>query len=107
MEKKAYEITESAGREVAGMRNPGAGDTIELTASQAEHPLRLGHIRVPAEAKEEPVVEAPEEAAAPEPEIVEDEPEPETAVEPASEEPSELAPFAHVGNRRGRGRRKK
>jgi hypothetical protein len=34
------------GREVAGQRNPGAGNTIRLSDAQAEHPLRLGHIEL-------------------------------------------------------------
>lgn len=42
-----FVITELAGREVAGMRNPGAGVTIELSEKQAEYPLRLGHIKRP------------------------------------------------------------
>jgi hypothetical protein len=41
---KEYLVTESAGREVAGMRSPRAGKTISLTEAQAEHPLRLGYI---------------------------------------------------------------
>lgn len=40
-----FTITELAGREVAGMRNPGAGETITLSEKQARHPLRLGHIK--------------------------------------------------------------
>ncbi|WP_395175514.1 hypothetical protein [Roseibium alexandrii] len=47
-----YEVTEKAGREVAGVANPGAGKSIELTAAQAEHPLRIGHIK-PIEKKAE------------------------------------------------------
>lgn len=44
---KTYIVTETAGREVAGQDNPGAGQPIRLTDGQAEHPLRLGHIRHP------------------------------------------------------------
>jgi hypothetical protein len=40
-----YQVTEKAGREVAGVKSPGAGKSIELTALQAEHPLRIGHIK--------------------------------------------------------------
>lgn len=39
-----FTITDKAGKEVAGMPNPGAGETIELTTLQAEHPMRIGHI---------------------------------------------------------------
>lgn len=46
METHAYEITETAGPDVAGQRNPGAGETIRLTAGQAEHAVRLGHIKL-------------------------------------------------------------
>lgn len=42
MEKKTYTISQSAGPLVAGLAHDGR--TIELTAGQAEHPLRLGHI---------------------------------------------------------------
>lgn len=45
--KKQYIVTETAGRDVAGRPNPGKDKPILLTASQAEHPLRLGHIRLP------------------------------------------------------------
>jgi len=47
METKSYVITTDA-KEVAGSRSPGNGRTIKLTDLQAEHPLRIGHIR-PAE----------------------------------------------------------
>ena len=39
-----YKITDTAGRDVAGQRSPGAGKLIELSESQAAHPLRLGHL---------------------------------------------------------------
>jgi len=42
-----YVVTDAAGKEVAGQRNPGVGATITLTKEQAAHPLRLGHIRSP------------------------------------------------------------
>lgn len=45
--KITYIVTDEAGRDVAGMASPGAGQTIRLTEAQAEHPLRLGHIRLP------------------------------------------------------------
>lgn len=56
-----YEVTDLAGPTVAGFQNPGAGEAIELTERQAEHPLRLGHIKVFVE-KAEPVADpdAPE-----------------------------------------------
>lgn len=43
MEKEKYRVLIDS-KEVAGMKNPGLGETLELTAEQAEHPLRLGHI---------------------------------------------------------------
>ncbi|WP_378952074.1 hypothetical protein [Mesorhizobium sp. ANAO-SY3R2] len=45
--KQEYIVTELAGNHVAGNRNPGAGATVMLTAEQAEHPLRLGHLQDP------------------------------------------------------------
>lgn len=45
--KIEYIVTKEAGREVAGARSPGEGKSVFLTATQAEHPLRLGHIREP------------------------------------------------------------
>lgn len=42
-----YFVTAEAGRDVGGKPNPGKDKPIELTPSQAEHPLRLGHIRLP------------------------------------------------------------
>jgi hypothetical protein len=41
---KDYLVTERAGAEVAGIRNPGINETVHLTDLAAEHPLRLGHI---------------------------------------------------------------
>ena len=37
-------VTKRAGKEVAGLPNPGPGKAIELTEMQAQHPLRIGHI---------------------------------------------------------------
>lgn len=45
--KKTYFVTERAGRDVAGVANPGVDQPIPLTDGQAEHPLRLGHVRIP------------------------------------------------------------
>lgn len=42
---KEYVVTELAGPSVAGQRNPGAGETLVLKESAAEHPLRLGHLK--------------------------------------------------------------
>ena len=39
-----YVATEDLGREVAGVRNPGFGQAVSLTESQAQHALRLGHL---------------------------------------------------------------
>ena len=47
----SFNVTALAGREVAGKRNPGAGETITLSEKQAEHPLRLGHIERPVQRK--------------------------------------------------------
>lgn len=82
MEKLDYVVTKLAGREVAGLKSPGKGSTISLTALQAEHPLRLGHIELPKADEPEdegmsvqqphdpvvegPVVQEPEETPAPE-----------------------------------------
>lgn len=60
---KAYLITELAGDEVAGIRNPGINETIHLTDLAAEHPLRLGHIVPLAEDSAEPA--APKSTATP------------------------------------------
>lgn len=51
-----FVVTKLAGKEVAGLRNPGAGAILELSELQAEHPLRVGHIvrRKQEEAKAEP-----------------------------------------------------
>jgi hypothetical protein len=56
-----YEVTDLAGPTVAGFQNPGAGEVMELTERQAEHPLRLGHLKLWQEVEPE----APE----PEPEL--------------------------------------
>lgn len=51
MERISYVVTDLAGKHISGVRNPGEGKTILLTAAQAEHPLRLGHIaKAPADA---------------------------------------------------------
>lgn len=42
-----YIVTELAGAEIAGKRNPGATKEIWLEEIQAEHPLRLQHIVMP------------------------------------------------------------
>lgn len=39
-----YLVTKTAGKEVGGKPNPGAGKPITLSEAQAEQPLRLGHI---------------------------------------------------------------
>lgn len=48
-----YIVTELAGAEIAGKRNPGANKDIWLEEIQAEHPLRLQHVAIPP-AKTEP-----------------------------------------------------
>lgn len=50
---KYYVAREDLGKEVAGVRNPGFGKEVALTASQAAHALRLGHLTTekPAEKK--------------------------------------------------------
>lgn len=45
--KKTYFVTETAGRDVAGLPSPGADKPVRLSETQAEHPLRLGYIRLP------------------------------------------------------------
>ena len=52
--KRPYVVTSNAGFEVAGIRNPGVGQTIYLTDRQAEHPLRLREITKPAVPAEAP-----------------------------------------------------
>jgi len=42
--KIPFYVTDTAGKEVAGLRNPGVGKAILLTESQAEQPLRMRHI---------------------------------------------------------------
>ncbi len=49
-----YVVTKLAGREISGVRNPGAGKVIELTEKQARHPLRQKHIEVPQKSKPKP-----------------------------------------------------
>jgi len=41
---KTYLVTDKAGLFVAGRRSPGAGKTLMLKDSAAEHPKRLGHV---------------------------------------------------------------
>jgi hypothetical protein len=48
-----YEVTDLAGPTVAGFQSPGVGEVVELTERQAEHPLRLGHLK-PWQEKAEP-----------------------------------------------------
>lgn len=45
--KKTFIVTAAAGPYVAGVRNPGVDKPLSLTESQAEHALRLGHLRLP------------------------------------------------------------
>lgn len=47
-----YIVTTLAGPYVAGLRNPGAGQSVRLSARQAAHELRLGSLK-PASAKDE------------------------------------------------------
>ena len=58
-EKREYEVTERAGDFVAGQPNPGVGETITLSTTQAAHPLRVGDVTVPSSVVSEPVVEVP------------------------------------------------
>lgn len=60
--KKIYYVTDIAGPIVAGMKSPGAGKEILLSANQAEHPLRVGHISAEAPNK---VAVAPVDAVQP------------------------------------------
>lgn len=41
---ETFYVTDLAGAEVAGSRNPGVDMEILLTSEQAEHPLRLGYV---------------------------------------------------------------
>jgi hypothetical protein len=59
MEKKDYTVL-TDGRFVAGVRNPGKGETISLTDLQAEHPLRTLEIKP---ATTEPAVTKTEQVA--------------------------------------------
>lgn len=43
--KTPFEVTEKAGLFVAGIRSPGVGKTVSLTAEQAEYPLLAGEIK--------------------------------------------------------------
>lgn len=49
METKDYTVL-TDGRFVAGVRNPGKGQTISLTDKQAEHPLRTLDIKLSTDA---------------------------------------------------------
>jgi hypothetical protein len=46
MEKKSYEVTEKAGKFVAGRPSPGAGQPIRLTDEQAFYPLQFGEVKL-------------------------------------------------------------
>lgn len=50
--KSKFEVTEKAGAFVAGQRNPGTGEPIELTEEQAFYPLITGEIKRPDTAAE-------------------------------------------------------
>lgn len=39
-----YIVTELAGKEVAGIRNPGEAEVVSLSRSQAEHAVRQGYL---------------------------------------------------------------
>lgn len=53
--KHEYEVTSLAGPKIAGaVANPGTGETVHLTEEQAEHPLRLGHVRKPEAVEDAP-----------------------------------------------------
>lgn len=56
--KNDYQVTAKAGVFVAGIRSPGAGATVRLTAAQAHHALRAGELAVPGAAPQ-PGGEAP------------------------------------------------
>jgi hypothetical protein len=51
-----YRITEKAGPQVAGRKNPGKGMTIFLTPREAAHDLRVGAIELAKSAKASKVV---------------------------------------------------
>lgn len=55
-----FYVTKIAGKEVAGLPNPGVGKTITLTDQQAEHPLRLKQISRSKEQKPKPKAPAEE-----------------------------------------------
>lgn len=57
MEKKSYEVTEKAGKFVAGRPSPGAGQPIRLTDEQAFYPLQFGEVKLPTEKTGEAPVE--------------------------------------------------
>lgn len=46
-DKTLFKVTEKAGTFVAGMRNPGAGQSLKLTEEQAAYALMLGEIERP------------------------------------------------------------
>lgn len=62
--KNPYIVTDKAGFEVAGIRNPGAGAVIYLTDRQAEHPLRIREIARPPAVASEPELSIKEDATA-------------------------------------------
>ncbi|MBL6431671.1 MAG: hypothetical protein HPM95_13060 [Alphaproteobacteria bacterium] len=43
--QKSYRVLEAAGPWVAGVRNPGKGKTIKLTAEQAQYAVIAGELR--------------------------------------------------------------
>jgi hypothetical protein len=45
--RKKYQVCADAPKEISGIRHDGPGSYIELSASQAAHPLRTGQIRLP------------------------------------------------------------
>lgn len=58
MGKALYRVL-TEGKEVAGMKNPGKDEIIELSDAQAEHPLRIGHIEDAVKDPAPPVVQEP------------------------------------------------
>lgn len=59
IEKRDYEVTSRAGDFVAGQPNPGAGETVRLSPTQAAHPLRVGDIAIPVSVSSDPTAKAP------------------------------------------------
>lgn len=52
-----YTVTKKAGKMLGGIRNPGAGNPVELTDSQAMHLLRTEQIRLPVKKAAKPASE--------------------------------------------------